>query len=127
MTEEFLYYLWSYYFSGKKLFTCQNEALQIVHPGYRNEDSGPDFFDARVRIANTLWAGNIEIHVKASDWLKHHHQNDLAYDSIILHVVYEADKPIHRKSGATIPTLELKGKFDENLFRQFGPRTFRLY
>lgn len=119
MTEEFLYYLWSYYFAGRNLFTCQNEALQIVHPGYRNEDSGPDFFDARVRIANTLWAGNIEIHVKASDWLKHHHQSDLAYDSVILHVVYEADKPIHRKSGALIPTLELKGNFDENLFHKY--------
>jgi hypothetical protein len=119
MTEDFLYYLWSFYLTGKELHTCQKEALRVVHPGYRNEDSGPDFFNARVRIGQTLWAGNIEIHVNASDWFKHNHQNDPAYDSIILHVVYQADSPIYRKNGELVPTLELKGIFDESLYRKY--------
>ncbi len=119
MNEEFLYYLWTYYLKGKSFYTTNNEAITIINPGQHNEDSGPDFFNGQVRINDTLWAGNIEIHLKASDWYKHKHQDDPAYDSIILHVVYEADTAIHRKNNISIPTLELKGNFDESVFNKY--------
>lgn len=119
MNEEFLYYLWIYYLPGKRFTGTNAETIVIDNPGRKNTDSGPDFFNGRIRINKTIWAGNIEIHVKASDWLQHGHQNDVAYDNIVLHVVYEADISIKRKNGNLIPTLELKGKFDENIFRKY--------
>ena len=119
MNEEFLYYLWAYYLAGKSFTGTRGENILIEKTGLRNIDSGPDFFNGRIRVDNTLWAGNIEMHVKASDWLQHGHQNDIAYDNIVLHVVYEADISIKRQNGDLIPTLELKGKFDENIFRKY--------
>ena len=109
MNEEFLYYIWSYglYESGS-LKTRIGQALEILRTGIRNSDSGPDFADARLKIDGTLWAGNIEIHVVSSDWNKHGHQHDVAYNNVILHVVYEDDVPVFNSSGAVVPTLELK-------------------
>ncbi len=109
MQEAFLYYLWKYrLFESHKLKTCNSEELEILNPGQRNDDSGPDFFNARIRIAGFLWAGNVEVHVKASDWNKHGHTSDKAFDNIILHVVHEADTIIKRADGSIIPMLELK-------------------
>ncbi len=119
MNEEFLYYLWAYYLAGKSFTGTNAENILIEKTGLRNTDSGPDFFNGRIWINNTLWAGNIEMHVYASDWLKHGHQNDVAYDNVILHVVYEADISVKRQNGDPIPTLELKGKFDENIFLRY--------
>lgn len=119
MNEDFLYYLWQYHFTGKSFGGTQQESIQILHPGYRNPDSGPDFFNGKVKIEQTLWAGNIEIHVKSSDWYRHKHHLDEQYDSVILHVVYQHDRPVFRKSGEEITTLEIKGKFDEKLFETY--------
>lgn len=119
MNEDFLYYLWKYHLSGKTLTGTGNEKIYIQHPGQQNYDSGPDFFNGNIRIDDTLWAGNIEIHTKSSDWFHHGHQNDANYDNVILHVVYEDDRPVFRKSGKPIPTLVLKGKFNEKLLEKY--------
>ena len=119
MTEEFLHYIWKYrLFDNKNLATTSGESLKIIKVGEHNTDSGPDFFNSRIKIGNTEWAGNIEVHISASDWIKHRHQNDKAYDNVVLHVVYESDRKIYRKNGELIPTLELKNKFDNTLIKK---------
>jgi hypothetical protein len=107
--EEFLHYLWV----NKKLPFTQlkthlNESLEINHFGQYLQNAGPDIFNAQISINQQKWAGNIEIHVKSSDWYVHHHEKDVNYDSVILHVVWENDSPIFRKDNSEIPTLELK-------------------
>lgn len=119
MNEDFLYYLWTYYLPRKSLTTTEGLSLMIERPGARNGDSGPDFFNCLIKLGDTRWAGNIEIHLKSSDWYRHGHQHDDGYNNIILHVVYEDDRPVFRKSGEPIPCLELKGKFNELLFEKY--------
>ena len=114
MREEFLYYLWENRLIDKALQTTEGESIEVVATGYRNTDSGPDFLEARIQIGDKLWAGHVEIHVKASDWNRHGHQTDKAYQNVILHVVYENDTKVN-----DIPTLELKGHFDETLFANY--------
>ena len=114
MREEFLYYIWENRLTDKDLKTTEGESIDIVATGYRNTDSGPDFLEAKIQIGNKLWAGHVEIHVKSSDWNRHGHQSDKAYKNVILHVVYENDLQVN-----DIPTLELKGHFDESLFAQY--------
>ncbi len=84
-----------------------------------NTDAGPDFFNGKVKIGKTIWAGNIELHINSSDWMKHKHQNDKAYDNVILHVVYNNDKQILDKAGNAIPTLELNGLIDEKVIIKY--------
>lgn len=120
MQEEFLHYLWKFrLFDGKDLVTQSGDPIEILKTGEHNFDSGPDFFNARIKIGNTEWAGNVEIHTKASDWEAHKHQNDKAYDNVILHVVHEADKELKRKSGEVIPTLKLKGKVPGGIYKKY--------
>lgn len=120
MVEEFLHYLWKFrLFEGKDLVTQAGEPIEIVKVGEPNSDSGPDFFKAKIKIGKTLWAGNVEIHVRASDWEAHKHQHDKAYDNVILHVVHEADKELKRKSGEIIPTLELRSRVPKNIYQKY--------
>ena len=91
----------------------------MLHPGLLNTDAGPDFMNARIRIGDTLWAGNVEIHLRASDWNRHRHQQDPAYANIILHVVYEADEEIKRPDGTTIPVLLLKDLIHEQAVKNY--------
>lgn len=106
--EEFLHFIWeNKLFKSKNLLTTQKETLEIIHTGYRNHNSGPDFFNAKIKIAGTIWAGNIEIHKKASDWHKHHHSDDKAYSNVILHAVEKADIPIFRENKSEIAAVEL--------------------
>jgi hypothetical protein len=120
MTEAFLHHVWKLkLFNFKNLKTTDGESLEIIKTGLHNKDSGPDFFNAQLRIAGTLWAGNVEIHLKSSDWKIHAHEKDDAYDTVILHAVYELDEPVKRKDGSVIPTLELKGKFDHRLWKNY--------
>ena len=114
MREEFLYYIWENRLTEKDLKTTEGEAVEVVATGYRNTDSGPDFLEAKIHIGDKLWAGHVEIHVKSSDWNRHGHQTDKAYKNVILHVVYENDAQVNN-----IPTLALKGLFDERLFTQY--------
>lgn len=109
MREDFLHYLWrTRCFEVTNLHTTAGEPLEILHFGLYNPHSGPDFVHARVRLGGTIWAGNVEMHLLASDWILHGHQQDRAYDNVILHVVLEEDQPVIRSSGERIPCLELK-------------------
>lgn len=107
--EEFIHFIWeNMLFYSQDLKTVRGETVEILNPGHRNSNAGPDFFDARIKIDNTLWAGNVEIHTKASDWYRHNHSTDKAYSNIILHVVEKADKQVKRENQTEIPVLELK-------------------
>lgn len=109
MQEDFLHYIWKLKkFECSNLKTTNNELVEIVSVGHHNLNSGPDFFNAQIRIDYQLWAGNVEIHVKSADWFVHNHEVDSAYDNVILHVVWEHDTEIFRKDNSHIPTLELK-------------------
>jgi hypothetical protein len=106
--EEFLHFIWeNRLFFSENLQTVKGEPLDILSTGRRNTNSGPDFFNAKVKIDDTVWAGNVEIHKKASDWAKHHHSPDKAYGNVILHVVEQADKTILRENQTEIAALEL--------------------
>jgi len=121
MTEFFLHHLWKLkLFDSTNLVTTENEAIEIIKTGQHNTDSGPDFFNAQVKIDNTLWAGNVEIHLRSSDWNNHSHEKDEAYNNVILHVVYKNDEQVKRKDGSLIPALELKGRFDDRLWKNYA-------
>ena len=111
MTEFFLYYVWENRLLDGTLQTVSGQPVEIVNPGFRNTDSGPDFLEAKIRIGDQLWAGHVEIHVRTSDWNRHGHQNDKAYSNVVLHVVYENDTTVN-----SIPVLTLKGHFDPSLY-----------
>ncbi|HTB06753.1 MAG TPA: DUF2851 family protein [Bacteroidia bacterium] len=109
MTEEFLHYIWKHaLFDRANLKTTENKKIEFIQAGLHNFDSGPDFLNAQLRIDNTLWAGNVEIHIHSSDWNNHKHQYDKAYGNVILHVVWEHDQQISLPGGYTVQTLELK-------------------
>ncbi|XWW46699.1 DUF2851 family protein [Fibrella sp. USSR17] len=106
--EEFLYFVWQFqYIAAGTLTTTDGELVEVLHPGFRNHNAGPDFLNARLRIAGVDWVGTVEAHVKTSDWLVHRHQNDRAYDNVILHIVWQHDLPVPRPDGTRLPTLEL--------------------
>ena len=109
MKEEFLHYVWKYKkFAFAKAQTTTSNAISLISVGMHNQLAGPDFFNAQLYIEDQLWAGNVEIHLKSSDWYAHGHEADPAYDSVILHVVWEHDIDIFRLDNSSIPTLELK-------------------
>lgn len=109
MPEEFLQYLWeNRLFTQENLQTVNGEALEIINVGKRNSDSGPDFFNARVKIGGTVWVGNVEIHRFASDWGRHNHNTNDAYNNVILHVAEIFDKPVFRNNGEEIPSMVLR-------------------
>ena len=109
MQEDFLHYIWKQKsFSTSDLKTVCHKPLQIIQLGQHNHNAGPDFFNAQLVIDSQKWAGNVEIHIKSSDWYVHNHETDKAYDNVILHVVWEHDTDIFRKDNSPIPTLELK-------------------
>ncbi|WP_106792241.1 DUF2851 family protein [Aquimarina sp. Aq78] len=117
MTEDFLQYLWKYKkFEFVDLKTTRHEELVLQQVGTHNiENSGPDFFNARLIIQGQKWAGNVEVHIRSSDWYVHNHENDPAYDNVILHVVWEDDIEVYRKNNSIIPTLQLKEYVREEL------------
>lgn len=102
--EELMYLVWQ-----QRLFSHltipQGHTIEIIHPGLRNFDAGPDFFNAKVRIDGQLWAGNVEMHCRASDWHRHHHDNDTAYSNVILHIVLQADADIWLQDGTQLQTV----------------------
>ena len=109
MQEAFLHYVWKQKkFDLANLNTIREEAVLVKQVGLHNQLAGPDFFNAQIQIGEQLWAGNVEIHIKSSDWYVHNHENDKAYDNVILHVVWEHDADVYRKDSSVIPTLELK-------------------
>ena len=109
MPEILLHYIWEHcLWAGYAQQTTDGRSVEILSVGEHNRDAGPDYSHARVKIGDKEWVGNIEIHVCSSDWLRHRHHLDSAYDSVILHVVRTADKPIYNSRGELIPQCELQ-------------------
>ncbi|MFO8235623.1 MAG: DUF2851 family protein [Bacteroidales bacterium] len=116
--EDFIHYLWKYkLYCKQNLFTESEEKVEIIENGWHNKDSGPDFFNAKIKIGETLWAGNVEIHKRSSDWYHHKHHLDKAYDNVILQVVLENNGQTKRTNGTVIPTLTLN--FDDKLYNNY--------
>lgn len=116
MREDFIHYLWRLgRFDLRHLKTTEGETIHIQRFGTHNTHAGPDFSSAHLRISGIQWVGNVEMHLKASHWYEHGHQDDPAYDSVILHVVMEEDRPVFRRNGERIPCLELKGRIPPDL------------
>ncbi len=111
MNEDFLSFVWRYqYFDAANLRTETGEALQILRIGQLNTDAGPDFAEARVLLDGMEWAGAVELHVRSSDWELHRHPGDAAYESVVLHVVWDDDRPVRRQDGTSVPTLVLQNR-----------------
>ncbi|MDR0940502.1 MAG: DUF2851 family protein [Mediterranea sp.] len=107
--EHLLHYVWKHkLFPLGELQTTQGWPLEVIDPGMHNSDAGPDFFNAKLKIDGTIWVGNVEIHTRASDWYRHGHADDKAYNSVILHVVADADGEARRANGQPIPQLILR-------------------
>jgi hypothetical protein len=114
MKEDLLHFIWQQKVLLKNdLKTTDGKLIDVIKTGSLNYNAGPDFFDARLKIGDTLWAGNVEIHIKSSDWVKHKHHTDAAYNNVILHVVFEHDVELN------IPTLELKNYLSKNFLSSY--------
>ena len=120
MKEDFLHHLWLYKrLDITQLQTTTGEQIQILHFGHYLQSAGPDFFNAQLIIGDQKWAGNIEMHLKSSDWYLHNHQTDVNYDNVILHVVWEHDIDVFRKNNEAIPVLELKNYVSNEQIKQY--------
>ena len=120
MIEDFLHFVWEYkLFNSNALQTMDGESLAIHQFGKHNFSSGPDFSEAQITVGETKWAGSVEIHLKSSDWHRHRHSEDFAYDNVILHVVFEDDVPVLNRDNQPIPTLELKGRISATLLKNY--------
>jgi hypothetical protein len=118
MKEEFLHYLWKYnLYNPDYLLDNDDGIITVVSPGEYNRDSGPDFFNARLIIGGTEWAGNIEIHTKSSHFDNHGHNSDPAFNNVILHVVAENDRKVFNSKGEELLTTELV--YDPGLYDNY--------
>lgn len=116
MTERLLQFIWQFqYFNRSELATTSGQTIQIIFPGQYNVNQGPDFSEAKIKIGNTTWAGNVELHFRTSDWKKHAHHKDNNYKNVILHVVWEDDGIAENE----IPILELKEKVSKLLLQRY--------
>ncbi|MCW5517759.1 DUF2851 family protein [Muriicola sp. Z0-33] len=121
MYEDLIHYIWKFRkLSQRALTTTANDALRILDYGTHNHFSGPDFFNAKVEIAGQLWAGNVEMHIKGSDWYRHQHHLDRKYNNVILHVVWNNDVPIFGSDNREIPTLELRHFISDTLLLNYN-------
>ncbi len=120
MKEELLHYVWRLKrFDLSNLCTTLGEPIEILQFGDYNRHAGPDFSNAHIRIGDTLWAGNVEMHLAASEWYRHGHQDDPAYHNVILHVVLEEDRPVIRPTGERLPCLEMRTRIPARLPGQY--------
>ncbi len=120
MREDLLHFVWKHQkIPMRSLQTTNGKPIFIKKAGTHNHGEGPDFFNARLEIGAQEWAGNVEIHLKSSDWYAHGHERDRNYDNVILHVVWEDDVSIFRKDGSEIPTLELKSYLSLDLLNSY--------
>lgn len=120
MSESFVHYLWQFqYFNSENLITTTGEPITIIKTGMPNAHAGPDFQQAQIKIGEMVWVGNVEIHIQSSGWEEHHHEKDQAYDNVILHVVWNDNKPVLRSDGSVMPTLELKSRVEDGLLLKY--------
>ncbi|MGL4520122.1 MAG: DUF2851 family protein [Phocaeicola sp.] len=107
--EQLLHYTWKHkLFPLKELLTTTQQSIEVIDTGIPNHDAGPDFFNAKIKVNGTMWVGNVEIHQRTSDWYRHGHDKDPAYQSVILHIAQEVDTILYRTNGDTIPQLALQ-------------------
>lgn len=107
--EKLMQYVWKHrLWRSEDMVTNTGKKVRVVDPGLLNTDAGPDFFNAKIEIDGHMWVGNVEMHYRATDWKRHHHDSDKAYDSVILHVVAKDDAPVRRTNGELIPQLVLE-------------------
>ena len=121
--ERLMQYVWQHrLWVSQSMFTVDGRKVQVIDPGMLNTDAGPDFFNAKVKIDGETWVGNVEIHVRASDWYRHGHDKDVAYDNVILHVVEKDDMAVKRSNGDVIPQLCMpcSAQFSEQYMRLVG-------
>lgn len=116
--EKLYHYLWQTKLKGTHYRDVSGLEIEVLDPGNHNHDSGPDFFNSKIKIDGVEWVGNVEIHVKASDWFRHGHENDSAYENVILHVVGVSDKRVFRPDGSPLPQIEFT--LPENFFRTYA-------
>ncbi len=110
MSEDFLHYVWKYrLWNTPELFTLRGDSVVVLHPGHHNRHAGPDFLDARLKIGGVLWAGHVEIHLRASEWYQHGHEDDPRYTNVILHVVYENDREVFLRTDGDLQVLVMGG------------------
>ncbi|QED37673.1 DUF2851 family protein [Antarcticibacterium arcticum] len=120
MQEDFLHYIWNFKkFDFRRAQTVDGQPVVIINSGTPNFNSGPDFFNANIKIGEQLWAGNVEIHIRSSDWYSHRHEIDSNYENVVLHVVWENNIDIYRKDNSVIPTLELKDLTSEDTLKSY--------
>lgn len=120
MKEDLLQYIWKFrYFNTSELTGCKGERIEIVKPGIQNFNQGPDFLNARIRINDTLWVGNVELHISSRQWNQHGHQNDENYNNVILHVVWRHDGDVTDKNGTVLPTLVLEDRVSKTLLSRY--------
>lgn len=106
--EYLLHYTWKHkLFPLGGLLTTDGEVVEVIDPGLRNRDAGPDFFNAKLKVGGTMWVGNVEIHTRSSEWYAHGHHTDPAYDNVVMHVVEDADRQVINSNGRILPTLVL--------------------
>lgn len=120
MRENILHYIWRFQkFNSSSLKTSCGKDLIVYNPGNHNNDSGPDFLCSRLQIGNEIWIGQVEVHIRASDWKQHSHHQDEAFDNVILHVVWEYDDDIYRKDLSKIPVLIMKSYVSNKLIKKY--------
>lgn len=119
MQENILHFIWQcQYFSFTEAKTTEGELVQVLHQGIHNTNAGPDFSQAKVKVGDVEWNGDVEIHVNSMDWATHQHHTDEAYNKVVLHVVWQANGDVFRKDGTPLPTLELKNLVDDDLMNR---------
>jgi len=119
-SEDLLQFIWRHrLLKPGTMVTANGHEVTVLNPGELNRDAGPDFFNARIKLGGLVLAGNIEVHIRTSDWLKHRHQEDKSYDHIILHVVYTHDGDLPQNTGNNVEVLELKN--------HIAPETIGMY
>ncbi len=126
LMEKLMQYVWQHrLWSSAEMRTNDGRRVKVIDPGLLNNDAGPDFFNAKIDIDGKLWVGNVEMHVRASDWHRHGHDNDRAYDSVVLHIVEKDDAPVRRSNGEVIPQMVMccSPQFNERYMRLVGAKT----
>ena len=120
MREDLLQYIWKFqYFNSNELQTINGDVIQVIHAGTHNLNQGPDFLEAKIKINNTIWAGNIELHINSSHWNLHNHSSDSNFNNIILHVVWNHDIEIKDVNGNNLPTIELQNRVSKLLLEKY--------
>jgi len=118
--EDLLHFYWkSKQIFARPVYTLAGDEVKLLRIGYQNSHAGPDFEEVQLQIGDTIWAGSVEMHLKSSDWYAHHHEQDKAYENVILHVVYQHDKPVFRADGTELPVLILQGLIPHKLLTNY--------